>query len=169
MKNRALFLAGLAASGALLVAATTQFTPRLVYNASASMPLGFYRITDKNNLKLGDIVAVNLPLKLQKLAEKRGYIGPDIPLLKRVMALKGDEVCRQGVQVFIGGRPIATALLRDSVGRDLPRWQGCLTLKENEFFALNPDVQTSFDGRYFGVLSRDLIIGRAHPLCWFGD
>ncbi|WP_417625060.1 S26 family signal peptidase [Paremcibacter congregatus] len=167
MKKRSLFLVALATSGALLVAATTQFTPRLVYNASASMPLGFYRIADKHDLKLGDIVALKLPAKLQKLAEKRGYIGPDIPLLKRVFALKGDEVCRQGVQVFIKGRPMATALLRDSEGRNLPHWEGCLTLKENEFFALNPDVQTSFDGRYFGVLSRDFIIGKAHLLCWF--
>ncbi|WP_417625242.1 S26 family signal peptidase [Paremcibacter congregatus] len=169
MKKRSLFLVGLAATGALLVAATTPFTPRLVYNASASLPLGFYRIADKHDLKLGDIVALNLPLQLQKLAEKRGYIGPDMPLLKRVMALKGDEVCRQGVQVFIGGRPMATALLIDSEGRDLLHWEGCLTLKENEFFALNPDVQTSFDGRYFGVLSGNLIIGKAHPLRWFED
>jgi type IV secretory pathway protease TraF len=56
------------------------------------------------------------------------------------------------------------ALERDSLGRDLPVWQGCRTIAEDEIFLMNLDVGDSLDGRYFGPLPVSAVIGRAIPL-----
>ena len=162
MKHR-IIITGLLTISALIVAQYIRFTPRIIYNATVSVPTGFYIVTTKKNLKIGDLIVLKLPRKFQRLAENRQYVGPGMPLLKHIMALKGDEVC-SGNFITVNGKTITKALKTDSAGRKMPHWQGCYTLKANEFFALNPDVQTSFDGRYFGILSTNLIIGRAHPL-----
>ncbi|MEM9971672.1 MAG: S26 family signal peptidase, partial [Pseudomonadota bacterium] len=71
---------------------------------------------------------------------------------------------RVGVTVSIDGVTVATAKGRDRFDRPMPVWQGCHRLTEKEIFFLNPDTEASLDGRYFGPLSRDTIIGRAVPI-----
>ena len=56
------------------------------------------------------------------------------------------------------------ALARDRRGRELPVWQGCRTLRASEIFLMNWDVQDSLDGRYFGPIPKNSIVGRALPL-----
>jgi type IV secretory pathway protease TraF len=46
----------------------------------------------------------------------------------------------------------------------MPWWTGCRILNRDDVFLLNPDVPLSFDGRYFGVVDRSLIIGKAQAL-----
>ena len=53
---------------------------------------------------------------------------------------------------------------RDHLGRSLPQWRGCAWLGEGDVFVMNVDVSDSFDGRYFGVLPRSSILGRAVPV-----
>jgi hypothetical protein len=50
------------------------------------------------------------------------------------------------------------------MGRVLPVWHGCRTIADHEIFVMNLRALDSFDGRYFGPLSRDRIIGRARPV-----
>lgn len=76
------------------------------------------------------------------------------------MALSGDEVCRHGKVILVNEKTVAMALAKDSQGRVLPVWQGCIILNEGQFFALM-DRQDSFDGRYFGPLNTQDIIGIA--------
>jgi type IV secretory pathway protease TraF len=52
----------------------------------------------------------------------------------------------------------------DSQGRPLPDWQGCRLLGMSAVFLLMPDVASSFDGRYFGPVSRSAILGKLRPL-----
>ncbi|MBV9079344.1 MAG: S26 family signal peptidase, partial [Methylobacteriaceae bacterium] len=49
-------------------------------------------------------------------------------------------------------------------GRPLPVWQGCVVLTADQVFLMNPDRPDSLDGRYFGPLGRNTIVGRAEPL-----
>ena len=56
------------------------------------------------------------------------------------------------------------ALEHDSLGRELPVWQGCRTVRESELFLMNWDVPDSLDGRYFGPIPASSVIGRALPL-----
>ena len=87
-----------------------------------------------------------------------------MPLLKRVLGLPGQRVCRTGRAITVDAVPLGEAHDRDSLGRDLPVWQGCRVIAEGEVFLMNPDVGDSLDGRYFGPFPASAVIGRAIPL-----
>ena len=139
-------------------------TPRLMWNASASTPVGLYSLHPVDRLRVGDLIADRPPPDLVRFMAVRHYLPLNVPLLKYVGALSGQTVCRQGLLVSVDGRHIATALTRDHARRPLPVWQGCRLLKPAEIFLLNPTVPDSFDGRYFGILTLDTVTARAEPL-----
>ena len=87
-----------------------------------------------------------------------------MPLLKHVAALGGQEVCRIGRAVSIDGAHVGDALERDHRGRPLPSWSGCVVLTRDQVFLFNADRTDSLDGRYFGPLERNTIVGRAQPV-----
>ncbi|MFC7706351.1 S26 family signal peptidase [Plastorhodobacter daqingensis] len=138
--------------------------PRLVWNASASVPLGLYLLRSPEPLGLGDLVAVEPPEPLARFLAERGYIADGVPLLKHVIALPGRQVCRHGRAVTVDGQPVGEARERDRMGRDLPVWQGCRIIGEGEIFLMNPSVEDSLDGRYFGPTPRTSVIGQAIPI-----
>lgn len=138
-------------------------TPRLIWNASASAPIGFYwRVAGRPSR--GDLVLARAPLWARRLAAERRYLPIGVPIIKRVAAVAGDVVCASGDVISIEGRPVAHRLASDRMGRPLPQWEGCETLGAGEFFLLMADALDSFDGRYFGVTERRDIIGRLVPL-----
>ena len=139
-------------------------TPRLMWNASASTPVGLYRLHPAGRLRVGDLIADRPPPALARFMAVRHYLPLDVPLLKYIGALSRQTVCRQGLLVSIDGLHVATALMRDHARRPLPVWQGCRTLKPGEIFLLNSAVPDSFDGRYFGVLPLTTVTARAEPL-----
>jgi type IV secretory pathway protease TraF len=85
-------------------------------------------------------------------------------MIKSVAAMSGDSVCAQGRDILINGKPVATRLRVDHRGRHLPWWSGCRTLAAGDIFLLNRMAPTSFDGRYFGVVSRTAIRMRLEKL-----
>lgn len=144
-------------------AALTTSPPRLVYNASDSVPVGWYRISPANSLASGDLVLVRLPPEASSLAALRGYLPANVPLLKTVTAMAPQRVCVQGSQVRIDGVLVARRLRWDRQGRALPTWQACRRLVGDELFLLSSNP-ASFDSRYFGPISANAVIGRAQPL-----
>lgn len=66
-----------------------EIIPRLIWNASASLPLGLYAVQPIGDLTIGDLVAVTPPEPIARFIVARGYVGPGVPLLKRVAALSG--------------------------------------------------------------------------------
>lgn len=145
-------------------AALTTSPPRLVYNASDSVPIGWYRISPANSLAPGDLVLVDLPSEMRSLAAQRGYLPANVPLLKTVVAMAPQQVCMLGSQVRIDGDLVAKRLRWDRQGRALPHWQACRRLVGDELFLLSNSNPASFDSRYFGPVSVDAVIGRAQPL-----
>ena len=139
-------------------------TPRLLWNASASTPVGLYSLHPADKLRVGYLVADRPPSSLSRFMAMRHYLPLDVPLLKYAGALPGQTVCRQGLLVSVDGVAVATALTRDHAYHPLPVWQGCRTLNPGEIFLLNPSVPDSFDGRYFGVLPLSTVTARAVPL-----
>jgi conjugative transfer signal peptidase TraF len=138
--------------------------PRLVWNASASAPIGLYSIGAKSPLEVTDLVAIDTPEYLAGFLSMRGYLPRGVPLMKRVAALPGQRVCRTGVVITVDGVALGEALDRDRLGRPLPVWQGCRTVAAAELFLMNWQVRDSLDGRYFGPLPLAAVIGRAIPL-----
>ena len=155
----------MAASVSLLgVASIASFAPRLIWNASASTPVGFYTIGEVGNLEVTDLVAVDAPEPLATFLSDGGYLPRGSPLLKRVAAVPGQRVCRTGLAITVDGVPMGDALDRDRRGRPLPVWQGCRLVANGELFLMNWQVRDSLDGRYFGPLPATAVIGRATPL-----
>jgi conjugative transfer signal peptidase TraF len=137
---------------------------RLVWNASASVPIGLYDLDPPRGLEIGDLVAVMPDKPLADFMVARGYIGRGVLLLKRVMAFPGQEVCRAGRTVTVDHVPLGDALDRDRMGRDLPVWQGCHRIADGQLFLMNPDVRDSLDSRYFGPIPARTVIGKATPI-----
>ncbi|HXP98033.1 MAG TPA: conjugative transfer signal peptidase TraF [Telmatospirillum sp.] len=137
--------------------------PLLLWNASASAPIGLYRVMSSGPIQRGDMVLLRTPDSVRNLAAERGYLPLTVPLVKRVAALAGDRVCAIGDDLLINGEWVARRLERDHLGRPLPHWQGCHRLGD-EVFPLMAEVPTSFDGRYFGPVPISAVIGRLVPL-----
>lgn len=136
----------------------------LIWNASASAPIGLYRVQPADNLNVADLVAVAVPPLIAEFMADRGYLPMGVPMLKRVLALPGQTVCRHGLDIIAYGSTIGQARERDSAGRKMPVWQGCRRIAGDELFLMNFDVPDSVDGRYFGPLPRGFVIGRALPV-----
>lgn len=151
-----------AATAALTLAAFANFTPRFVWNGSESAAIGLYVIVEKP-VRIGDFALVDPPADVKSFIETRGYLPTDTPLIKRVAAAGGDEICRDGARILINDVFVARALGADSAGRPMPEWRGCFTLRPDEVFLLN-DHQKSLDGRYFGATKRADILGAARPV-----
>ena len=167
-------LAGLSACGlaALAWAAFVQPLPRLIYNPSDSVPVGWYRVKPLDHratslprsLSVGSIVLTLFPADAAALAAQRGYLPAHVPLLKRVGAVAPQHVCIVAGQVRIDGVPTAAALPADRLGRPLPSWPHCRPLAEGELFLLSVTNPASFDSRYFGPVRASAVLGIAHPL-----
>jgi conjugative transfer signal peptidase TraF len=152
--------------GVVLAITSSLVEPRpiLVWNATASAPRGLYCIAPLTGLQGGDLVLVQPDSASAALYAERGYLPLGVPLLKRVGALRGMRVCEHAGDVTIEGRHVANALPTDGWGRPMTAWSGCRSLRDGEFFALNADVPTSLDGRYFGPSLLSSVIGRAIPV-----
>ncbi|NIJ34072.1 S26 family signal peptidase [Sphingomonas oligoaromativorans] len=137
---------------------------RFLWNATASTPIGLYRVDPLKTVRRGMMVAIRPSPATARLAAERHYLPLGLPLIKWVAGANGDFVCRAGVTITVDGKAIGTARLRDRLGRPLPQWQGCAWLGPDDVFVMNTDVPDSFDGRYFGVLPRSSILGRAVPV-----
>lgn len=168
MKRFWILLGGYAAIAAITVPSFVRPAPRLIWNASASVPIGFYTARPVKGLWRGDLVAAHAPEPVARLMDERGYLPRTVPMLKQVAAVAGQEICRTGNRILIDRRLVAEARAFDRAGRTLPRWQGCQRLREEEIFLLNPGAPDSFDGRYFGSVHRRAIVAILTPLWTFG-
>lgn len=133
--------------------------PLVIWNASQSVPIGWYFVF-KRQPKLGEIAVIRPPAWVEIYASARGYLPLQTPLLKPVRAIKGSIVCRFGRYVFIDGKLVARAKYLDTSHRMLPVWKGCLILKSDEIFVLGQH-RDSFDSRYFGPVNRTQVLGTA--------
>ena len=166
-RRRYVIATAIAAAGfavSFVTVAVVDPLPRIIWNASASAPIGLYRIQPDRDPPTGALVAVTPPRGLERWLSGRGYLPEGVPLLKHVAAKGGQRVCRIGAAVSVDGQPVAIARSRDGRGRPLPVWRGCRTLAAGELLLLNPAVPDSLDGRYFGPLSAAAVIGTATPL-----
>jgi type IV secretory pathway protease TraF len=151
------------AAGTFLVAAIAlKPIPRLIWNASASVPTGPYFVQMRQP-NLGEIAVIRPVDWVRLYTSSRGYLPENVWLLKPVFAMQNSLVCRFGKYIFVNGKLVAKAKIRDRKRRLLPIWQGCQTLKSDGVFVL-ARPQDSFDSRYFGPLNRSRIVGTAIPM-----
>jgi len=138
--------------------------PLLLWNASPSSPVGLYILSSPAGLRVGDMAVAWPPPRARRIAAARSYLPLRVPLVKRVAAVAGDQVCAIGSRILIAGRAVALRRAGDPSGRPMPWWSGCRRLKPGEAFLLSPARPLAFDGRYFGVTHAREIVGKARLL-----
>ena len=58
--------------------------PRLIWNASASVPIGLYAVHPAGALHVTELVVVQPPEALASFLDERRYLPRGVPMLKRV-------------------------------------------------------------------------------------
>ncbi len=164
MSRRCILAVALLAVIGIAATSATDMPLRLVWNATASAPVGFYTIEPADRIEVPELIAIMPPEPLAGFMVGRGYVGRGVPLLKRVVGLPGQRVCRTRHTITVDGVEMGDALERDRMGRALPVWQGCRVIADGQLLLMNIDVPDSLDGRYFGPVPASAVIGRALPL-----
>jgi conjugative transfer signal peptidase TraF len=164
MKNRTTTILMTFAAVALVLSTMDEATPTYIWNASKSVPIGLYELHPADRLSVTELVAVRPPEPLATFLDLNGYLPIGVPMLKRVLALPGQTVCRKGLAISVDAIEMGEALARDSRGRPLPVWQGCRVVGADELFLMNWQSEDSLDGRYFGFFPNSSVIGKALPV-----
>jgi len=151
-------------SAALVLAGSENGTPSYIWNASESVSIGLYRLLPVHRFSVTELVAISPPEPLGTFLDFNGYLPIGVPMLKRILALPGQTVCRTGLTITVDDVEVGHARERDARGRPLPAWQGCRLLSAGEIFVMNWQSADSFDGRYFGPIPASAVIGRALPV-----
>lgn len=148
----------LVAAGAapLLPMAAGAMPTLALVNETRSLPRGLYVRRFGEDVRRGGTAAAEQPATARPYLESLGAPA-DMLLLKRVAAVGGDRVCREGGRVIT---PIGDVgvLARDRRGFTLAAWTGCRRLDADEVFLLG-DAAESFDSRYFGPVDRRQLRG----------
>lgn len=144
-------------------------TPVLLWNTTASAPVGLYRLEPTGRPGVGVLVAARPPEPLASWFDESGYLPRGVPLVKHIAAGAGQRVCRSGDTLTIDGRPVVRAKIHDRFGRRLPTWAGCYRLEGGEILLLNAAVPDSLDGRYFGPTRVGDLLGRVTPIWTRGE
>jgi conjugative transfer signal peptidase TraF len=129
-------------------------------NHTDSFPKGVYRSVSKSP-QVGDLVTFRPPdWPVFVLARERGYISEGELMLKRIVAVPGDLVSIDAGGVTVNGFTIPHSAPRntDLAGRPMPVLHlDAYRLTPYEVLLLSDYSPISFDGRYFGPVSRDQI------------
>ena len=147
---------GVALAAPLLpVVAATMPTLALV-NETRSLPRGLYVRRFGEDVRRGETTAAIQPEAARAYLASLG-VPDDMLLLKRVAAVGGDLVCREGDRVITPTGAVGI-LARDRRGSTLAAWTDCRRLDADEVFLLGEAVE-SFDSRYFGPVDRSQLRG----------
>jgi conjugative transfer signal peptidase TraF len=164
MRGRLTTIAMTFGAVALVMSTIEEATPDYIWNASKSVPIGLYQVQPVGRLVVTELVAVRPPEPLATFLDLNGYLPIGVPMLKRVLALPGQTVCRKGLTISVDAIEMGEALSRDRRGRPLPVWQGCRVVGADEVFLMNWQSEDSLDGRYFGLVPQSSVIGKALPM-----
>jgi conjugative transfer signal peptidase TraF len=164
--NPARTVLGLLAVSALTTALTCIASSHLVWNRTASLPLGLYYRSSETRPYEGGLVALRVPPTVRPLVHERRYLPDGSLLIKPVAAVAGDFVCTRRGILYINGEPFGRILPCDSEGRELPAYEGCGALPEGQVF-LASHHPGSFDSRSFGPVDIHALQGTVTPLWTF--
>jgi conjugative transfer signal peptidase TraF len=164
MRSRTATILMTLAAVVLVLSTMDEASPTYIWNASRSVPIGLYRLQPPGRLAVTQLVAVRPPDPLATFLDLNGYLPIGVPMLKRVLALPGQRVCRKGLTISVDAIDMGEALARDSRSRPLPVWQGCRVVGADELFLMNWQSEDSLDGRYFGLVPQSSVIGKALPV-----
>jgi type IV secretory pathway protease TraF len=116
MKVVAAFFAAAIVAAALLLSTIGDTQPSYISNASASVPIGLYRLRSVEHLGITELVAIRPPEPLASFLDLNDYLPLGVPMLKCVLALPGLTVCRTGLTVSVDSIEMGQARERNGRG-----------------------------------------------------
>ena len=136
-----------------------------IYNATPSVPVGWYHVDYTQPIAVGQLVAWKPPAMWDDWLQQRGYIAKKMVLIKAVAAAGGQQICVDSHgDVFMQQRIVARTRSYDSQGRSMPRLpEGCRQLQAGEYFLLGRHP-SSIDSRYMGTAHASELVGVVRPL-----
>lgn len=135
----------------------------LLWNWTASLPLGLYGLVRGPSSQRGDVVAFGIPEGVRQLVHDRGYLPDRSLIVKPIVAKVGDYVCVTDGVLSINGARFGAILIRDREGRDLPQDGFCGVLPR-ELVYVASSIPGSFDSRTFGPIRVADVHARVVPL-----
>jgi signal peptidase I len=78
-------------------------------------------------------------------------------MIKRIVGLPGDILRIQNGVLYVNGTPLDEPYVVEKAKYNF----GPFTVPENDLFVMGDNRNNSFDSRYWGPLSKDLVIGKA--------
>lgn len=134
-----------------------------------------------NTLLIGDHILVN---KMAYTFSKPKYkdiivfeypLEPSKDFIKRVIGTPGDKIKLDGKKVYRNGALLKENYARYTDSNQLSTFLGnrfhtkTFTVPEGKYFVMGDNRDSSFDGRYWGFVSKDMIKGEAFIIYWSWD
>lgn len=154
------------------------FSFGFLINYTNSFPIGIYKIIEDCRFKKlcffkkKDLVFFCPPdLPIFEMAKKRNYIDsakcPANKMLKKIAAIEGDVVTISANGIYVNGKFIPKSIPRkfDFSNNEMPKIMLYnYMLSKGEILFISDHSDSSFDGRYFGILHKPLILYKVKPL-----
>jgi conjugative transfer signal peptidase TraF len=133
----------------------------LVYCPSKSVAPGIYLITPIKEISRFDLVEATPPNKILSFIKDKHWLGEKSTILKYVFAIPGDYLCLRDEQIVINHHKVGHIHKFYAPNKRLPQTKFCGKIPDNQYLLLSTMSERSFDGRYFGPVSRQNILGKA--------
>ena len=123
-------------------------------------------------LKDGDRILVNKfvyhfkPIKRGDIVVFKFPKDPSKEFIKRVIGLPGDRIKIMRGVVFINGKPLKEPYVFYNKPEYFPPGRGEFVVPANSYFVMGDNRPNSLDSRYWGVVPRKLIVGKAFWRFW---
>lgn len=123
---------------------------------------GEYILTDKLSYRLGEPKRGDVVVFAAPPNKKEDFI-------KRIIGAPGDVISVQDGKVLINGKELEESYIPDetqTLGNLSLKDGQTLTLSNSEYFVMGDNRERSSDSRYFGVINRRDIVGKAWFVYW---
>jgi conjugative transfer signal peptidase TraF len=133
------------------------------------MPEGIYYTSnfEHRNFKKGEVISLEIPLNAREMLYSRRYLGSHTKkLIKTVAGKEGDLIDIKKNKVFVNSEYVGRISKFDSKGRVLVSSLKSGRIPINKVFVLGI-IENSYDSRYFGLISKDIILKKAELILKF--
>lgn len=138
----------------------------ITYQATPSMPQGWYWVTPVNfPLKRHEVVVFQPPLPTKKFLVHHQWLPHSGYMMKYVIGIPGDSACNLNGVIQLNHRSLGSVKRRTPHKNiQLPLTHFCGVIPPHHYLLMNPGLDDSYDGRYFGPVSQSTIQGTARPI-----
>lgn len=140
--------------------------PPVIYNATDSLPHGFYLVRTGSVYHKGQLVVCEVPEHIRDLVVSRKWLKEDGLFIKTIVGIPGDTIKVRKGRFVVNDTDYGPVHKYDSQGRRLPVYVADPAPVDGYILAA-PGKQRSFDSRYFGPVKPDLILGEAKSFVLF--